>query len=85
MSGILAITYKHTRPVTQSDSAPDPNGPFDGFIVQTAGLVKYTSPDGFTDTIQANAGVIYPIQIQRIWSTTTGAGTISGVVAVLGS
>lgn len=84
MSSILAITYAHTVAVTASDTVADKNGPFAGFIVQVAGLVKYTSVDGSTDTIQANAGVIYPIQIQRIWSSTTAATGISGCIAALG-
>ena len=84
MSDILSVTYSYSIPVTQSDATPDPNGPFAGFIVQAAGLVKYTNPQGKTDIIQANAGVIYPIQTQRIWSTGTTAGSASGLIASLG-
>jgi hypothetical protein len=49
-------------------------------IVTTAGDVKVTFYDGTTVTLPALvAGVIHPVCVRRVWSTSTTATGIVGV------
>lgn len=69
--------------VTKSDATNDPNGPFRGICFGTAGIVKVTTLDGSDVAIPSGvlaAGVIHPLYILRVWSTTTTATDIYGVV-----
>lgn len=69
--------------VTQSDSTADPAGTFCGFVCNGAGIVKYTGIDGGDPiTFTALAGVLYPIPLKNVWSTTTTATGIFGLVPV---
>lgn len=81
MSSILATTYDGGAAVTQSDTTADPAGPFAGFIVQVAGLVKLTTVRGQTITVSAAVGIPVPIAVSRIWTSTTTATGISGLTA----
>lgn len=68
--------------VTKSDGTNDPNGPFRGVVFGTAGILKITTMDDTDRTIPSGvlaAGVIHPIRVKRVWSTTTTAADIWGV------
>ncbi len=45
----------------------------------TAGLVRVTTVGGDTGDIFLNAGVAFPIRVQRVWATGTTAGGIVGL------
>ena len=68
--------------VTESDTDADPNGPFRGIMVLTAGTVKITTQGGddvaFADG-EIATGIIHPIRVTRVWSTGTTA-TVLGAV-----
>lgn len=82
MSNILSITYDDAIAVTQSDSVDDPAGPFAGFHSGSGGTVKVTTIRGTTATItNIPAGVIYTLSIKRVWSGTTTASGVLGMVA----
>ena len=69
--------------VTKSDATADPGGPFRGILVGVAGVVKLTTNAGTTVTLGSGvlaAGVIHPIRFTRVWSTTTTATDIYGIV-----
>lgn len=67
---------------TLSDSTADPAGAFCGFRVDVGGIVKFTDLDGDPVTVTVLAGIDYPYPCTRIWSTTTTATGISGLVPV---
>ena len=83
MSDILAQQFRDAQPVTQSDTASDPNGPFDGFYVGGAGNVKVTTAAGTPVTFNGlQSGQIVWCQITQVWETgTTGSLNILGLVA----
>lgn len=82
MSNVLAITYEDSVPVTQSDGTDDPAGPFAGFFTGSGGTVKVTTQRGSTRTLtNLPAGVIMPMVIVRVWSTTTTATGVLGMHA----
>jgi hypothetical protein len=69
-------------PVTKSDTIADPNGPFRGFIITTAGTLKIQTAANNARTFASGelaAGVIHAIRITRVWSTGTAA-VVVGVV-----
>lgn len=68
--------------VTQHDSNADPAGTFCGFTCSVSGVVKYTDIEGNAITFTALAGVLYPIPLKNVWSATTTATGIFGLVPV---
>lgn len=65
--------------ITTSDSTDLP-ARTRGLIVTAAGDVKVTFYDGTTVTLPALvAGVIHPVCVRRVWSTSTTATGIVGV------
>lgn len=63
-------------PVTESDTVADPNGPFRGLLITTAGTVKITTAAGNARSFASGelaAGIIHPIRFTRAWSTGTAA------------
>jgi hypothetical protein len=81
VSNILAVTYEDQIPVTASDSTNDPAGPFAGFCCDVGGVIKFTNIRNRTVTKTVLAGVIYPWPILRVWSATTAASGIHGMIA----
>ena len=82
MSDIRSITYEGMANVTTSDTVADPAGPFAGFMCDVAGIVKFTTLRGDTQTRTVNAGVIYPIAITRVWASVTTATGIAGLISM---
>lgn len=82
MSAFL-LSYPSTVLVTVG-AAPDPNGPFAGFLCNVAGSVTYTDLQGRSSTITALAGVIYPIGIKSVTANGTG-GNVYGCIASAGT
>jgi hypothetical protein len=83
MSNILAITYDDAIAVTASDSVNDPAGPFAGFYTGSGGTIKVTTIKGTTATFtNTQAGVIMTVPILRVWTTTTAATGVLGMVAL---
>lgn len=79
MSSIKAISYQGGAAVTLSDSTPDPKGPFQAIEATTAsGLVKVTTRDGSVMTVYLTQGLIKPLYVLNVWSTTTAATGIVG-------
>jgi hypothetical protein len=76
------LSYPSTILVTVG-SAPDPNGPFAGFLCNVTGSVTYTDLQGRSSTITAIAGIIYPIAIKAITANGTG-GTVYGCIGSSG-
>lgn len=86
MSDVGAITYGHVAGVTLSNSAKDPNGPFDALeSVTGSGYAAIVMPDGSSATIYLVQGVIKAVQCVRINVTNTTVGTIVGYVGASGS
>ena len=82
MSNILAITYDDAIAVTASDSTADPAGPFAGFYTGSGGTIKVTTIKGTTTTFtNTQAGVVMTVPISRVWTTTTTASNVLGMVA----
>ena len=76
MSDIRSVTYEDAVVPTLSDSVADPLGPFAGFYCANSGNVKIQTMYGSSPTfVNVLAGVIYPVQFTRIWSTGTTAST----------
>jgi hypothetical protein len=74
-------------PVTQSDSVQDPalgtGEVFRGLIIGGAGIVKLTMETGQTRTLASGVlavGVIHAMRFTRIWTTTTTATNMFGVI-----
>lgn len=84
-SDIRSVTYDTGIAVTASDTANDPSGPFVGFYVGSVSggtTVKVTTVRGDTLTLAGvQAGLVYPIGIRRVWSSTTTASSIIGLKA----
>jgi hypothetical protein len=82
MSNILARTYDAAIPVTKSDTAADPQGPFAGILVAIAGTLKFTDLHGNDVTFSASlaAGTEIHVACSRVWNTGTGA-TVFGLRA----
>ena len=70
-NGIVAIT--------PSDSADIPGAYVRAIIVGGDGNVNATFADGSTGVFAAIAGQIYPMNITRVWSTSTTATGIAGL------
>lgn len=86
MSDIGAVTYRGGFAVAQSDSQPDPNGPFDALeAVTTAGAAKVTCIDGTTLTVYLAQGAVKPLAVKQVWSTGTTAAGIVGYKGAAGS
>lgn len=74
---IRQIAY--TVPVTPSDSEDLPHGTTRGVVVNGTGFVSVTYPNGLSDTVQMNAGVIYPYTVIRVLEAgTTATGIKAG-------
>jgi hypothetical protein len=83
VSSILAITYDGGAAVTASDTTADPAGPFAGIFTGAGGTIKLTTVKGQTLTfVSLPAGVILPVATQRVWSSTTNATSVLGLVAM---
>lgn len=68
---------------TQHDTNDDPAGPFRGFWLSATGAVKVRTAAGHDRTFASGhllAGVVYPIQIVRVFDTGTDAITVYGIV-----
>jgi hypothetical protein len=83
MSDIRATIYETVRPVTQSDTVSDVNGPFVAIEATTgAGLCKITTPRGDTTTVYLVLGVPKNIATSQVWSSVTAATGIVGYCAM---
>jgi hypothetical protein len=83
VSSILAITYDSGAAITASDTTADPAGPFAGIFTGSGGTIKLTTIRGQTLTfVSLPAGVILPVATQRVWSTTTAATSVLGMLAM---
>ena len=81
MSDINAIIYSKAAAATQSDTAADPAGPFVGIMNTGASATcKITLQSGGDVTIWMVQGLIYPLLVQRVWSTG-GLSTVIGFKA----
>lgn len=87
MSSVQATTYDYPVPVTKSDTAADPAGPFTGLYIDTGGILKFTPYMGpqangsLTMNVTAGQYVFWPVS--RVWNTTTTAvvwGLISPII-----
>jgi len=72
-----ASPYRNVVVVTPADGA-DLAVVAQGISCTVAGVVKVTDYGGNTSLIPIPAGIITPIIVKRIWSTTT---TATGIVA----
>lgn len=82
-SDIKAITFESASPVTVSDGTNDPNGPFAGIFTGSGGTIKLTTVRGETATfVSLAAGVILPVATLRVWSSTTTATSVLGMIAL---
>ena len=64
---------------SKSDTVNQTGGPYRGFVMGTAGILKVTTADGTDIEIPDGVfavGVIHPLRIKRVWSTTTTADEI---------
>ncbi len=83
MSSIQSITYDDAVPITASDSVDDPAGPFAGFHTGSGGTITVTTIKNRDVTIGSlPAGVVYTLAIKRVWSGTTSATGVLGMVAL---
>lgn len=82
-SDIRSISYDSGVAVTQSDATNDTNGPFAGFYVGSVSggsTIKVTTLRGDNLTLTGLlAGIIYPIEILRVWSSTTTVSSVIGL------
>jgi hypothetical protein len=78
-------TLSDTVNAAQDSATPTVNGfKYDNFMVYTGtgGIIKVTMVDGLDVTFNSvPAGVILPIVVKRVWSSTT---TATGIVALIG-
>lgn len=82
MSNILAITYDNAIAVTQSDTIDDPSGPFAGFHTGSGGTIRVLTIKGNDVTLGSlPAGVVYTLAIRRVFSSTTSASGVFGMIA----
>lgn len=81
MSNILAQTYEGAVVPTQSDTAPDPKGPFAALLVSIAGTLKITPISGPAVAFTVIAGQYVLIATRQVWSTGTTA-TVIGLIAL---
>lgn len=82
MSNILSITYDDAIAVTASNTVADPAGPFAGFYSGSGGTIKVTTIKGTAATFtNVPAGVVVTCAILNVWSSTTTATNILGMVA----
>jgi hypothetical protein len=83
MSNILSITYDDAIAITASDSVDDPSGPFAAFHTGTGGTIKVTTIKGNSVALtNLPAGIVYTLAIKRVWSSTTTATGVFGMVAL---
>ena len=69
--------------VTQSDTADDPAGPFRGIAFAGVGIIRLITEAGEDRTIPSGvlaAGSIHALGFTRIFTTTTTATDIHGIV-----
>lgn len=80
LQGALTSAQGGTAIVT-SDVAPAAGSPiYKALYVGVAGNVKVRHPDGSTPTYTAmQAGVIYPIQFDQVFTTLTTASSLVGL------
>lgn len=68
----------HVANVTPSDSV-DLTNASRALAIGSAGAIKVTTLGGETLVIPTgvfSVGIMYPIRVTRVWSTSTGAGSI---------
>lgn len=68
--------------VSQSDTVNDPNGPFRAIVFGTVGVLRLTTPENADITIPSgvlSAGIVHPMRIHRVWTTSTTAANIYGL------
>ena len=84
MSDLYSITYEDAIAVTASDSTNDPAGPFVGFFTGSGGTIRFATYKTGRDVTMTNlpAGVIVPVPIRRVYSSTT---TATGVLGLIGA
>lgn len=84
MADIRSISYEDMADVTPSDATKQWGGakPAAGFMCDVAGTVRFMTARGSTHTRTVNAGVIYPIAVQQIFTTGTTATGIAVVFAL---
>lgn len=83
MSSILSITYDDAITVAASDTVDDPKGPFAGFYSGSGGTIRVaTVKNGDATLVSVPAGVIVPLAIKRVFSSTTTATSVLGMVAL---
>ncbi len=66
------VIFRDARLITKSDTVDLPAGVL-GFSVGVAGNIRVTTIAGTDIVIPVIAGVVYYLQITRIWSTNTTA------------
>jgi hypothetical protein len=82
MSNILAVTYDNAIAVTASDTVDDPGGPFAGFYTGSGGTIRVlTIKNGDVTFANLVAGVVMTVAIRRVFSSTTSATGVFGMVA----
>jgi hypothetical protein len=82
MSDILSITYDGAAAVSPSDTVNDPAGPYAAFHTGSGGTIRVlTIAAEDTTLVSIPAGVIYPLAIKRVFSSTTTATGIVGLRA----
>lgn len=73
-----AGSAKRAVAITAADS--DLNTPVRGLYVGTSGIVRVTTTGGDDVTIPSvPAGTILPLEVKRVWSTTTTASGFVGL------
>lgn len=75
----ILIDYDGATAVTQSDSTPDPAGPFAALTATTAGTAKVITVRGQTVTIALALGIPFPLAVTQVFST---GSTASGIVGL---
>lgn len=77
-SCIAAKVYDGIIASTPSDTANDPNGPFAGLYVTSAGTLKILDAEGNTSTLSAVAVGEFNVRVVRVFLTGTSA-TVFGL------
>lgn len=81
MSDVRAISYEDAQALTPSDSVVFTK-PYAAFMVTVAGNVQITTLRGRRAVLPVNANVVYTIPFSQLWSTSTTATGIIGLVAL---
>lgn len=71
------VPLNYSVPVVGSDTVNLPNGVTEYLVVNTAGNLKVTWPNGTTDTLTLPAG-IFKLAVLRVWLTGLTAAVSAG-------